>query len=294
MASPLIGIPLISQDGTKAPADALSGKVVAIYFSAHWCPPCRGFTPALRQFYEAVKSAGDPIEIVFVSRDRSAEEFKSYFANDHGSWLAVDYDSPARDTLATTYDVKGIPSLLVVNSKGKVVCPEARNDVAGVKDPAGAKAAFAEWKKAAGDWRETAGTTLGGATGPSDAAAMRAARLAALERRAGGGVSSGGGGGESQPVPAIAPQPAPDVAPQPAVTPQPAVPDPHPPSPAPQPGSPVPDPGVTGATTAMTQPAVDDAAIAQLMSMGFPADRAREALMRADGDVDMAVAFMLD
>jgi len=44
----------------------------------------------------------------------------------------------------------------------------------------------------------------------------------------------------------------------------------------------------------MTQPAVDDAAIAQLMSMGFPADRAREALMRADGDVDMAVAFMLD
>jgi nucleoredoxin len=28
--------------------DALRGKVVAFYFSAHWCPPCQHFTPLLR------------------------------------------------------------------------------------------------------------------------------------------------------------------------------------------------------------------------------------------------------
>ena len=45
---------------------------------------------------------------------------------------------------------------------------------------------FEAWKKAAGDWRETAGSALGGGEKASDAAALRAARLAALEKRGGG------------------------------------------------------------------------------------------------------------
>ena len=29
-------------------------KFVGFYFSAHWCPPCRGFTPVLKDFYEVI------------------------------------------------------------------------------------------------------------------------------------------------------------------------------------------------------------------------------------------------
>ena len=31
---------------------AMAGKqALALYFSAHWCPPCRGFTPQLAEWY---------------------------------------------------------------------------------------------------------------------------------------------------------------------------------------------------------------------------------------------------
>ena len=34
--------------------NVLAGKVVAMYFSAHWCGPCRNFTPQLINLYKQV------------------------------------------------------------------------------------------------------------------------------------------------------------------------------------------------------------------------------------------------
>merc|ERR1712110_541325 len=38
--------------------EAIAGKTLGIYFSAHWCPPCRGFTPTLAKHYKAYKEKG--------------------------------------------------------------------------------------------------------------------------------------------------------------------------------------------------------------------------------------------
>merc|ERR1719163_2459352 len=75
---------------------ALADKVVAIYFSAHWCPPCRGFTPELAKAYATYKAAGKNLEIVFASSDRDEKAFGEYFAEMPWLALAFSEDPPRR------------------------------------------------------------------------------------------------------------------------------------------------------------------------------------------------------
>ena len=69
---------------------------------------------------EAYPSHG--LEIVFVSSDRDEDSFNRYFNT--MPWLAVPYNqlSPYKQNLSTKYSVRGIPSLVVVDSiSGQVV-----------------------------------------------------------------------------------------------------------------------------------------------------------------------------
>ncbi|CAK0904786.1 unnamed protein product, partial [Prorocentrum cordatum] len=169
----IASFPMVRQDGTPAYASDLKGKTVAFYFSAHWCPPCRGFTPVLRKFYETLKARGENIEIVFFSSDKDPASFTEYFKNDHGPWLAVAFGSPEIQQVAKHYQVRGIPHLVVVNAKGECVVTgdEARGHVGNAKSEADVLEAFRHWKNAAGDWRESAGTALGAAPQPASAPA---------------------------------------------------------------------------------------------------------------------------
>ena len=61
-----------------------------LYFSAHWCPPCRGFTPELATFYNTATGQGDKFEIIFVSCDRDEPSFKDYFGS--MPWAALKFE----------------------------------------------------------------------------------------------------------------------------------------------------------------------------------------------------------
>jgi len=119
--------------------DAITGKVLGIYFSAHWCPPCRSFTPTLAKHYKAYKEMGLPFEIVFSTGDRDEASFESYYkemAAEGGDWLAIPWSSSAqRGELDSLFEVSGIPCLVIVDENGRVVNKNARGAVA--NDPTG-------------------------------------------------------------------------------------------------------------------------------------------------------------
>lgn len=51
--------------------------VVALYFSASWCPPCKTFSPLLREFYNAA-AKDNGLEIVYISSDKDLPSFEEY------------------------------------------------------------------------------------------------------------------------------------------------------------------------------------------------------------------------
>merc|ERR1712217_245696 len=113
---------LLGKDEKVVGADSVLAdkKIIAFYFSAHWCPPCRLFTPVLAEFYSELVGAGEPFEVVFVSSDKSAEELMAYMKECHGDWLAVQHGTVLAQDLKKKYEITGIPSLIVVTREGDI------------------------------------------------------------------------------------------------------------------------------------------------------------------------------
>ena len=89
----LFGPELCAKEGLKQTCDALKDKkLVAIYFAAYWCPPCRHFTPSLSKFYKKLLlERSDSIEIIFISNDNDEASFKDYW--DSQPWIALPFSS---------------------------------------------------------------------------------------------------------------------------------------------------------------------------------------------------------
>ena len=125
---------LLIKDGDKTKNTTFeevskSAPLIGIYFSAHWCPPCRMFTPQLVSFYNSVNKTKKEIEIIFVSSDQAEEEFKTYYGE--MPWAAVPYESEAREDLSDIFQVVGIPTLLVFDNEGHLLDSNGKGAVVG-------------------------------------------------------------------------------------------------------------------------------------------------------------------
>jgi nucleoredoxin len=130
-----LGNEFVRNDGSKVSAEELKGKYLALYFSAHWCPPCRAFTvPVLKPVYEKVTKDKKNWEVIFISADKGEKEFKEYFGEQ--PWLAVPFDDKKRsEALNRIFEVQGIPTLIQLSPERQVINKALRGAVSG--DPEG-------------------------------------------------------------------------------------------------------------------------------------------------------------
>lgn len=105
-----------------------SGSRVLLYFSAHWCPPCRRFTPELVSFYNKAKEAGKKVEVIFISSDRNEDDYQEYTAE--MPWLAVSmHNTGVKKKLSAACEVEGIPTLVLLDSELNIETTDARSFV---------------------------------------------------------------------------------------------------------------------------------------------------------------------
>ncbi|TYZ68064.1 hypothetical protein PybrP1_010285 [[Pythium] brassicae (nom. inval.)] len=126
----LFGEQLRTKSGNKPTAELLADKkVVGLYFSAHWCPPCRAFTPLLSSTYEDMVEEHPEFEIIYLSGDRDAASFEEYYGE--MPFLSVPFENRTQPAaLSRAFNVTGIPTLIFMNNKSQVVSMDGRMLVA--------------------------------------------------------------------------------------------------------------------------------------------------------------------
>jgi len=117
---------LITTDGKSFSPSELNVDYICFYFSGHWCPPCRQFTPVLKEFYDEAKAQGKSFEIIFVSSDHDNASFLNYFKT--MPWVAIPFDNQtARNALGSHFSVSGIPSFIILRSDGTIITKNGRS-----------------------------------------------------------------------------------------------------------------------------------------------------------------------
>lgn len=106
---------------------AVAGKYVGLYFSAHWCGPCKLFTPQLIEVYKKLQEAGQPFEVVFCSLDNDEKEYKEYYGS--MPWMTLGYNSPIVQKLKNILGFEGIPTLVLCNTEMEPITDDGVSSV---------------------------------------------------------------------------------------------------------------------------------------------------------------------
>lgn len=142
----LFGDKLYRADGSTVAVEVLDdAAVIGIYFASRGCPACGGFTPLLVDVYNQLRESGRSFEVVLVSAGVSESFLLEYMVDSEMPWMAVPPLSKKANTLGQRYNIRWIPTLVIIDGAANVISRTGREELVekGV-------AAYDDWLAAAG------------------------------------------------------------------------------------------------------------------------------------------------
>ena len=127
----LFGEQLFRADGSPVGVGILDNTpLIGIYFADPGCPACAGFTPMLVSAYDQLREEGRSFEIVLVTPGITESSMFDFMADSGMSWLAVSPESNRSGALARRYNIRWIPTLVIIDAAGGTVSLRGREEVA--------------------------------------------------------------------------------------------------------------------------------------------------------------------
>jgi fermentation-respiration switch protein FrsA (DUF1100 family) len=128
----LFGDQLYRADGSQVSVQVLDGvPVIGVYFASPGCPACGGFTPLLVDAYTQLQADGRPFGVVLVSGGISEATLFEYMTEAGMPWLAVSSQSDRVNALLQRWNVRWVPTLIVIDGAGNILSLAGREDVTG-------------------------------------------------------------------------------------------------------------------------------------------------------------------
>ncbi len=103
-------------EGEDLQLSELKGQVVILDFWARWCQPCMQELPHIQEFWEEVE--GEGVLVIGVNQDGSPEVARQV-VKDKGLTFPIVFDK--NHSIGKDYRVGGIPTLVVIDTQGKVL-----------------------------------------------------------------------------------------------------------------------------------------------------------------------------
>lgn len=100
-----------------------------IYHSASWCSSCKRVTPKVVDAYKKLTGKQNrKVEVIHVNHDASEKAMRKYLAKSKINFPALRHSETQKNLLSKIKPVKSLPTVLLVDAKGKVLSDD-RNDV---------------------------------------------------------------------------------------------------------------------------------------------------------------------